>query len=421
MDKTFFKKYRQALQEKLAPYKAKLTPFFHTYHTKLHHLIKQNKRISAVAIIFLAWLFLVFVMRSYDMHKLKKAALAEEVFPASIVQPKKNTSVETIELPGNIMAWNQSYIYSRVNGYIKAWYTDYGASVEKGEVMARVRTPILNARYGQAKADMKSQEAIYKLAELTANRYIAMKKSKAVSIQSISVKEAHLKAEKAKFNATEYRVKTLGERLKFKTIVAPFTGIVISRNINLGDYVSKQGNVEEQSPKPTHLFIVADIEKVRLFVSIPERFGRFLEPGFKADVVFPQYPNRHYEAKFLTSAKAFDPQTRTVVTEFVMENEDHSIWPGSYATVTISAKTKSDLLSLPTTAMIFNAHGTRVATVDAHNRVHFKDIKVAQLRQRTVEVLEGISPTDRVINSPNLGLLEGSKVNIVTPVTGYLQ
>ncbi|MCH9756317.1 MAG: efflux RND transporter periplasmic adaptor subunit [Gammaproteobacteria bacterium] len=410
MYERFFKKYKLILETLLKK-----------HMPKAKALAQKNKWLTITAMILIVWLFLVFIMRGYDAYTLKKAALAEDIFPVSIVQPKKNTSIETIELPGNIMAWNQSYIYSRVNGYIKAWYTDYGARVEKDQIMAKVRTPILNARYGQAKADMKSQEAIYKLAELTANRYIAMKKSEAVSIQSISVKEAHLKAEKAKFNATEYRVETLGARLKFKSIVAPFSGIVISRNINLGDYVSDKGSVEEQSPKPTHLFIVADIKKLRLFVSIPERFGRFLKPGFKADVVFPQYPNRHYAGHFLTSAKAFDPQTRTVVTEFVLDNENEAIWPGSYATVTISAKTQSNLLSLPTTAMIFDAHGTRVATLGEDNTVHFKDIKVEQLRKRTVEVLEGLSPTDKVINSPNLGLLEGSKVKVVTPVTGYLQ
>ena len=345
----------------------------------------------------------------------------EDVFSVSIIHPKKNQALEKIELPGNIMAWNQSYIYSRVDGYIKAWYTDYGARVEKGQIMARINTPMLNARYGQAKADLEAVNAKYKLAILTADRYIAMKESRAVSIQSISVKEAMLKFEKGKYDAAAYHVRTLKERLKFKKIIAPFSGIVISRNINLGDYVTEQGSVAEQNPKATHLFIVADIKKVRLFVSIPERFGRFLKPGFKTDVVFPQYPNRHYSAKFLSSATAFDPETRTVVTEFKLDNQDESIWPGSYATVTVSADTKANLLLIPTTAMIFDAHGTRVATMDEHHRVHFKDIKVDQLKARTVDVLEGLSVTDQVINAPNLGLLEGSKVKIATLAKGYLE
>jgi len=387
----------------------------------LEDLIKKHKVSVAVCFVLIAWLLLVFMMRSYDFYQLKKAALQEDVFSVSIVHPKHDKSLETIDLPGNIMAWNQSYIYSRVDGYIKAWYTDYGARVTKGQIMARINTPMLNARYGQAEADLNAVDAKYKLAILTANRYIAMKESRAVSIQSISVKEAMLKFEKGKYDAAAYHVKTLKERLKFKQIVAPFSGIVISRNINLGDYVTERGSVAEQSPKATHLFIVAEIQKVRLFVSIPERFGRFLKPGFKADVVFPQYPNRHYAAEFLSSATAFDPQTRTVVTEFVIDNEDESIWPGSYATVTVSADTKADILTVPTTAMIFDAHGMRVATMDEHHKVHFKDVNVAQLRARTVEILGGLSITDKVINAPNLGLLEGSKVKVVELAKGYLQ
>jgi RND family efflux transporter MFP subunit len=387
----------------------------------LEALIKKHKLPAAVCFVLIAWLLLVFIMRSYDFYQLKKAASQEAVFSVSIVHPKQDKALETIDLPGNIMAWNQSYIYSRVDGYIKAWYTDYGARVEKGQIMARINTPMLNARYGQAEADLKAVEAKYKLAILTADRYIAMKESRAVSIQSISVKEAMLKFEKGKYDAAAYHVKTLKERLNFKEIVAPFSGIVISRNINLGDYVTDQGSVAEQSPKATHLFIVAEIQKVRLFVSIPERFGRFLKPGFKTDVVFPQYPDRHYEAEFLSSATAFDPQTRTVVTEFLIENQDESIWPGSYATVTVSGDTKADILTVPTTAMIFDAHGMRVATMDEHNRVHFKNVKVDQLRARTVDILGGLSITDKVINAPNLGLLEGSKVKVVTLAKGYLQ
>lgn len=385
-------------------------------------LFKKYKMIAIAGIILIVWLLGVFIMRSYEFHKLKKEALQEEVLTVAIVKPKKDDGVETIDLPGNIMAWNQSYIYSRVDGYIKEWFTDYGARVHKGQIMAKIRTPTLNARYGRAKADMKAQEAVYNLAILTANRYIAMKESKAVSIQSISVKEALLKVERAKFNAAKYRVQTLKAWLKFKRIVAPFSGIVISRNINLGDYVSKQGSVTEQSSEATkHLFIVADVHKLRLFVSLPERFGRFLLPGYTAEVTFPQFPHRRYTAQFLTSAKAFDPRTRTVVTEFVIENKDEVIWPGSYATVKVAAKTHNNILSLPTTAMIFDAGGTRVATLDKNNRVHFKKIKVDQLKARTVDVSEGLSLDDKVINSPNLGLLEGSKVRVVKPVKGYLE
>lgn len=385
-------------------------------------LLKKYKYPFAALIVLLIWLLGVFILRNYEYHQLKKQALEDSVLPVAIVYPKQDTSIEKIALPGNIMAWNQSYIYSRVDGYIKDWYTDYGAIVRKGQIMAHIRTPTLLAEYGRAKADMKAQEALYNLALLTANRYRAMKQSRAVAIQAISVKEALLKVAEARYNASKYKVKTLAAWLKFRKIVAPFDGVVISRNINLGDYVSKQGNVTEQSMQSTkHLFIVADVHKLRLFVSIPERFGRFLVPGYKAKVVFPQYPNRKFEAKFLTSAKAFDPQTRTVVTEFVMDNKNEDLWPGSYATVSVAARTKDNILSLPTTAMIFDAQGTKIAVVDENNTVHFKRIKVDKLKAKTVDFNAELSVTDKVINNPNLGLLEGSKVKIVKPAKGYLE
>ncbi len=385
-------------------------------------IIKKYKYLVATSALLLVWLLIVFIMRNYEYHQLKKKALEDSILPVAIVYPKPDTRIEKIALPGNIMAWNQSYIYSRVDGYIKNWFADYGAVVHKGDILAQIRTPTLLAEYGRAKADMKAQKALFNLATLTANRYKAMKDSKAVAVQAISVKEALLKVAKAKYNSSIYKVKTLEAWLKFRKIVAPFDGIVISRNINLGDYVSKQGNVTEQNAISTkHLFIVADMHKLRLFVSLPERFGRFLVPGYTAKVVFPQYPNKRFEAKFLTSAKAFDPQTRTVVTEFIMDNKNEDVWPGSYATVSVAARTKDDILSIPTTAMIFDDQGTKVAIVDDNNLVHFKKIKVEKLKSKTVEISKGLSLNDKVINSPNLGLLEGSKVKIVTAAKGYLE
>lgn len=377
-------------------------------------IIKKYKYLVGAALIIVLWLLSVFIIRNYEYHQLKKKALEESVLPVAIIHPIQDESIEIIDLPGNIMAWNQSYIYSRVDGYIKNWVTDYGAVVRKGDLMAQIRTPTLLAQYGRAKADMKAQEALYELAKLTADRYRAMKASKAVAIQAISVKEALLKAEKAKYNSSQYKVKTIKAWLKFRKIIAPFDGVVISRNINLGDYVSKQGNVTEQSMQSTkHLFIVADVHKLRLFVSVPERFGKVLVPGYTAKVEFPQYPNRKFKAKYLTSAKAFDPQTRTVVTEFVMENKNNNVWPGSYATVSLCARTKDNIVSIPTTALIFDAEGNKVATIDENNLVHFKTIKVEKLKSKIVEISKGLSVNDKVINNPNLGLLEGSKVRVV--------
>ena len=187
-------------------------------------------------------------------------------------------STETITLPGNIEAWFQAPIYAQVSGYVKMWYKDYGAQVKKGDVLAEINTPTLDAQYSQAKAALEAERAKYNLAVVTAERWTALRKSHAVSEQEISVQDANMKAETAQLEAAEHNVNNFEAKLQFKTIVAPYDGVVTARNINVGDYVNKDGNISDKDAV-TNLFSVADIHKLRLFISVPEAFGHILKPG----------------------------------------------------------------------------------------------------------------------------------------------
>jgi len=193
---------------------------------------------------------------------------------------------------------------------------------------------------------------------------------------------------------------------------------VTQRNINVGDLVSKEGNLSTPSVK-TNLFTVAVVDMLRLFVNVPESFGPFLNPGLTAEVTVPQLPNRRFSAKFLTVAKGFDVATRTAVTVFTIENEDRALWPGSYAEVRLTAPVDRHAFTIPSTALVFQEHGTQVALVTEDDRVHLKPITVTKLMDQLVEVGEGMSADDRVINNPSAALLEGETVRIVTPAPGY--
>ena len=183
-----------------------------------------------------------------------------------------------ITLPGNIVGWYEAPIYARVTGYVKMWHKDYGDHVKKGDVLAEINTPDLDAEYAQAKADLESERAKYTLADVTAKRWVALRQNHAVSEQSITVQEQNLKAQAAMVNSAEQKVRNIEAFIGFKTIIAPFDGWVIQRNINVGDLVSKEGNLSTPNAK-TNLFTVAVVDKLRLFVSVPEAFGPFLQPG----------------------------------------------------------------------------------------------------------------------------------------------
>ena len=218
--------------------------------------------------------------------------------------------------------------------------------------------------------------------------------------------------------AAEQKIRNIDAFIRFKTIVAPFDGVVTQRNINVGDLVSKEGNLSTPNAI-SNLFTVADVHMLRLFVNVPAAFGSFLQPGLTADVTVPQLPNRHFTAKFLTVAKGFDVSTRTAVTVFTIDNEDRALWPGSYAQVHLTAPVDRHVFTIPSTALVFQEHGTQVAVVTEDDRIHLKPITVSKLMDNAVEVAEGITTSDRVVNNPSAALIEGEKVRVVTPASGY--
>lgn len=372
------------------------------------------------------WMMVLFVFyvgyRVYenksDAAQLRVRTLEDAVPTVAIVHPKPIAPTETIVLPGNIVGWYEAPMYARVTGYVKMWYKDYGDQVKTGDILAEINAPDLDAEYAQVRADLESERARYRLAEVTAKRWVALRPNHAVSEQSITVQEQNLKVQAAMVKAAEQKVRNMEAFIRFKTIIAPFDGVVTQRNINVGDLVSKEGNLNTPNAK-TNLFTVADVHVLRLFVSVPEAFGPFLQQGLTADVTVPQLANRHFTAKFLTVARGFDVSTRTAVTVFTIDNEDRALWPGSYAKVHLTAPVDRKAFTIPSTALVFQEHGTQAATLTAEDHIHFQPITVSRLMDNAVEVAGGLSEHDRLVNNPSAALLEGDQVRVVTPAPGY--
>ncbi|GAN55592.1 efflux RND transporter periplasmic adaptor subunit [Tanticharoenia sakaeratensis] len=353
------------------------------------------------------------------------SALADEtnasaIPDVSVLQPKKSPTKVALTLPGTIDAWYQAPIYPQVSGYVKMWYKDYGAHVKAGDVLAEINAPALDAQYAQAKADLASQQAKANLAVVTANRWRAMGRSQSVSGQSVSVSLANEQSAQAEVEAAKRNVEHFEALEKFKTIVAPFDGVVTNRAISVGDYVNSGGGNLNAMGSASELFTVADTHKLRLFISVPEVFSYVLAPDLTGEVTVPQYPDRKFSAQFLTTAQGFDPNTRTAIAEFVMDNSKQEIWPGTFASVALKANNDhSQLYELPSSSLVFEEKGMTVATVDQNSRVHYKPVVVGRMADTATEIQGGIDGSDRVIDNPPADLLEGDKVNVVTPQRGY--
>lgn len=360
------------------------------------------------------------VQRARNNVRIQQDAAYSRVPDVALVQPKPAPPTMSMTLPGTISAWYEAPIYAQVSGYVKMWYRDYGAIVKKGDMLAEINTPRLDAEYAQAQADLKVAQAKYGLAAITATRWRSMGQSQAVSGQSVSVQNANEQSAKAELEAAEHKVAQYQAMIHFKSIEAPFDGVVIARNINVGDYVGAGSGSMNANGTASELFTVADTHAMRLFVSVPETFSSMLRPGLVAKVSVPQFPNKVFDAKFLTIAKGFDPNTRTVVTEFSIDNAEQKLWPGSFASVTLTAPADKGIYTIPTGALVFQEHGMQVATVDAADVTHYRNITVGRMSDAYTEVSAGLSPSDRIINNPPADLMEGDKVRPVDPEKGYL-
>jgi membrane fusion protein (multidrug efflux system) len=357
--------------------------------------------------------------RSHTVARLKQEADDAAIPRVQVVSPKPGPPQRTLTLPGNIEAWYEAPIYAQVTGYVAQWFKDYGAQVKAGDVLATVSTPSLDAQFEASKAKLAVVQASYKMAVVTAGRWAALAGTEAVAQQDVDVKAADAAEQKAEVSAAEQTVAQYQAMITFKKLVAPFDGVVTARRTNIGDYVNASGGDSTVRNTSDALFSVADIHQMRVFVSVPQDYADALKPGLTATLTLPQSPDNPIPAQFLTTANAVTTPTRTVVTEFTVDNAKRELWPGTYVNVHFNFPSDPNILILPEQALLFRAQGMQVAVVDDQNRIHLQNVVLGRNLNIDVQIVSGLKATDKVVGNPSLGLLEGQQVKIVQPVQGY--
>jgi membrane fusion protein (multidrug efflux system) len=358
--------------------------------------------------------------RNDTVTSLKQEADDAAIPRVQLVSPKPAPPRRTLTLPGNIEAWYQAPIYAQVTGYVAHWFKDYGAQVKAGDVLASIDTPSLDAQFAAAKAQLMVAQARYKLAVITAKRWAALAGTQAVAQQDVDVKQADAVEQQAEVTAAEQTVAQYQAMETFKNLVAPFDGVVTARRTNVGDYVNASGGDSTARTNPsTALFSVADIHKLRIFVSVPQNYMDALKPGLTATLTLPQKPEDPIPAQYLTTANAVNTPTRTIVTEFSVDNPKGDLWGGTYVDVHFNFPSDPNILILPEQALLFRAQGMQAAVVDDQNKVHLQNVSLGRNLDTDVEIVSGLKATDKVIANPSLGLLEGQQVKVVQPVQGY--
>jgi len=360
--------------------------------------------------VFLASAAVTFALRLGEHRALAKETEALAVPNVVVVQPKREPAQQDLTLPSTLQAFTESPIYARTNGYVARWYKDIGSQVKKGQLLADLETPEIDQELLQARAARGQAEAQMNLAKTSAERWESLRKMDAVAQQETDEKSSGYTQGQAALASASANVRRLEQLESFKHIYAPFSGVIIKRNTDIGALINAGNSGTNQE-----LFVVAQISPIRVYVDVPEIYAPSVRHGVSAAIELPSFPGQRFTGIVARSADAIDPATRTLRTEIDVPNRDGKLFPGSYAQVHFGVNVPAIRLSVPVNALLFRAEGPRAAVVGADGKVRLKPVTIGRDYGTEIEILGGLDPGEMIVLNPSDSLEEGQVVNVVKP------
>lgn len=340
-------------------------------------------------------------------NSLAKETQEAAILSVSVVHPQSTAPSEDIALPGTIQAFTDAPIYARTNGYLKKWYADIGSRVKAGELLAEIETPEVDQQLQQAQADLETAQANYKLAQTTAARWEHLLKSDSVSKQETDEKIGDLAAKKAMADAAASNVHRLQDLQSYEKVFAPFDGVITARNTDLGALINSGAGTPGRE-----LFHLDAIDRLRVYVNVPEVYERAAQAGAHASLTLDEFPGRSFTGSIVRNANSIDTASRTLLVEVDVENPAGQLLPGAYVFVHLKLGSKvSGAVTIPVNTMLFRSEGLRVAVV-RNGKADLVPITVGRDYGNSVEVVAGLSPRERIIVNPSDSLVSGAQVRI---------
>ncbi|MGA2342297.1 MAG: efflux RND transporter periplasmic adaptor subunit [Steroidobacteraceae bacterium] len=379
-------------------------------------LARRLRRVGgAFALLAIAVVVYGLGTRAAQNSSLRDLTEAQALPVVAVVTPTKVENQAGLDLPGRLEAYIRAPIYARVPGYLKSWKYDIGGKVKAGEVLAEIDTPDLDQQLMQARASLRVAEANAKLAQITAERWQSLANTDAVAKQDVDTRTFTWNADMAQVKAAQANVDQLVAEEGFKRLIAPFDGIVTARETDIGALINvgaSGGGISVGSAGGAELFVVSATRKLRVYVSVPQNYVPSVPPGTKASIRVPEHPDKTYSGTVEASAQAVIPTTGTTLMELVVDNAAGEMMPGDYASIHLQIAAAPNVLSVPSSALIFDAKGLSIATVDSQDRVLLKPVSIARDLGAVVELASGLSPNDRVIQNPPDGVGNGDQVRL---------
>jgi membrane fusion protein, multidrug efflux system len=372
---------------------------------------------KALMLIALALLVLVIggavrmLSRIHDGRVLADETARESIPTVAVIHPTAEKPDVELVLPGSLLAYEESPIFARTNGYLLRWYKDIGSRVKQGELLADIDTPEVDQELMQVRANRQQMVAAMDLAKINADRYVSLRKTDSVSQQEADQQSSGYQQAKANLEAADATVRRLEQLESFKHVYAPFSGVLTKRNVDPGALINSGGTGKE-------LFDIARVDPLRVYVNVPQNYSPAIKNGMEAWVTLPELPGEKFKGTVARTSEAIDPTTRTLLTEVDVPNPDGRLLPGSFGEVHFRVGINAQKVTIPVNAMLFRQEGPRVAVVGSDGKVHLRPITIGKDYGTTLEILGGVELEDRVIINPADSLEEGQRVNVAPESQG---
>ena len=367
----------------------------------------------AVVVVLIAAVILVsgILPRVRARTALRKETAELAVPTVAVVKPKPSAPAQELVLPASVQPYINSPIFARTNGYLKKWYVDIGAHVRKGQLLVEIETPEVDQQLRQARANLATAEANLNLSKITAERYEGLLKTDSVAKQDADNATGTYNANRAVVQAQQANVRQLEEVQSFEKIYAPFEGVITNRNTDIGALITAGSN----GGPSTELFHIAQPDKLRVYVNVPEAYSLGAKPGMPAELTLAEYPGRRFPGTLVRTAEAIDPATRTLLVEISVNNPTGSLFSGAYAEVHMKLPGAPSSFILPVDTLLFRSEGLRIAAVTDGKHAELKPITIGHDYGNEVEVISGLTGNESIIVNPPDAIVNGQEVRIAAP------
>jgi multidrug efflux pump subunit AcrA (membrane-fusion protein) len=401
----------------------------------------RTRNIVVIAIgtvcLFLILLAIGVIPRVRNHRQLSAAVQTTKnaVLQVYVIRPERASEAD-LSLAATTQATQDTIIYARTSGYISKRLVDIGDRVKAGQLLAEIASPEIDQQLRQAKADLQQSEkaldlqtATLDLARTTLARYQAADAEGAVakvtvdqSVATHRTTQAGVAAAEANVESNKANVQRFLEMTSFQRVLAPFDGTVIQRNVDVGALITAGSPTNNTAVAPSSvtgaangLFEIAQIDALRVFVNVPQAYAPNVKAGLPVQVVVRGQRMQPVTGTVTRTASALDPGTRTLLTQVDIPNPSHRLLPGMFVYVSFKIGPSGTHWRIPSTAVIFNAQGTRVAIVGAENKLHFQEVVLGRDLGTSIDIQAGLQGNETIVTQPTVSLQEGQLVKPIEP------